>query len=179
MGMQILEKQRQTNIPFMLTTEITRPANTTIYHTNDLIAANAATTLVECAFGAWYANRVVKIKTMRVASSNGAAATKLQLFAHFFNVSTVDNGGSAVVNDHDTWSCTYAAFSAAFQCAVEAFGTTLDISTVIDLYSSASNIDRCFQLDANGKVWFAPVTINTYTPASAEKLLFIIEGEIL
>lgn len=179
MGMLILAPRLQTKIPFVYTVAITRPANTTQYHANDLIADTSASTLVEVAMGSAYANRVVKLKTMRVVSSNGAAATKLQLFTHFFSSSTVDNGGTAVVADHATWSTTYAAFVAAFQCAVEAFGTTLDVSTVFDLYSSTSNLDRFFGLDASGKVWFAPVAINTYTPASGEVFTFIIEGEIV
>lgn len=179
MGMQIKDPTRQSNIPFMFTVEITRPADTTQYAINDLINAASATTLVPVDMTSAYANRVVKLRTMRVMSSNGAAGTKLQLFVHFFNSSTVDNGGSSVVNDNAAWSATYAALSGAFMCAVEAFGTTLDISTVVDLLSSASGLDRFFQLDSNGKAWFAPVALNTYTPASGEKLLFIIEGEIV
>lgn len=162
--------------------EITRPSDTVAYTANDLINANAATTLPEIdfstKFGASVANRRIQINSIQITSSNGSASTKLIPEVIFYNANTLT--GSTLI-DNIAFNPTYAqhVLKKATAFSKQENWVTSDFAYGNFYEMRLTEIIRNACLDVNGKLFLALIATNAYIPASSEKLTITIKFYLL
>jgi len=164
---------------FAVSATITRSATVTAYAIGQLILNSAGTVLptidLSAGTGLNLANRRIAITSAFLVSNNGANPA-FSGFIDFFNVNN-----PAVV----TTLADYVAFNPTVVALASNFVTTLDSITTTRKYGTASNLSlqteilRKCQLDANGRLYFAPVCTTAYTPLTGETLTLILKFYLL
>jgi hypothetical protein len=162
--------------PFSITTSITRPANTTVYSIGTIVNANAASTLpafdLTALIGA--TSRTVQINNAYLMGST-ADVTKLQVSLCLYNASTITG---QTLTDNTAWAPTHAETLAKMVGCLESITTPQPIGSV-EYRMAMTEISRQVVTASDGKIYFAPITLNSATPSSAEVFTFKIEGYLL
>lgn len=172
-----LRKLTSKTLPFTVTTEIIRPANTTAYTTSDIINNDASPNVLPMLdFGIANAGKTVEIKGYKFAR-NYAINTWAYDF-YFYNSNVIVGQNLA---DNQAFNPSFAEQKAKLQNMLS--WTSQDgehwngtASGVVTHYPVVSSF---VTLDANGQIFLAVIVNGGFTPVSASIQDFTFFGVIL
>ena len=147
----------------------TRPANTTQYSANDLVANNAtAGSVVPMSFyvgkGGLASGRIKRVRLFKDVETTTAASFKVHLFSASPTVTNGDNGALAVAT-----GSTYLG-AVAVDMSSGAFATTTDL-----FHAAVANPEIAF--DALTTIYGLLEAIGAYAPGSGEGFTVTLEVE--
>jgi len=161
--------------PFVVAVSITRPANTTSYSAGQIVNANGASTLPVWDLSP-YTTAAAKLVVVTGVSMMGSTndTTKLQCSIVTYNASTLTG---QTLTDQTAFAPTHAQTLAKKTGCLESVTTLQPIGSV-EWCMAMTEIQREITTDSAGKIYFAPIALNTASALSAEVYTFIIEGYV-
>jgi hypothetical protein len=164
---------------FAVQTTITRSTTVTTYATGQLILGNAATVLptldLSVGTGLNLANRRIAITGAFLASNNGVNSA-FNGYIDFFNIN--NPAVTTSLADYVAFAPTATALASNFISTLDGMSNSRKYGTTSNLTMQSEILRKC-QLDANGRLYFAPVVGVGYTPASGETLTLILKFYLL
>lgn len=168
------------------TKEITRTADTTAYTSGDIINDVSATAIPKLSFGRSYASKQIEIYGANVFTSAIADATKISnLMAYMLNSSDILDGQVTPVSvkaDNTPFCPSYTELTTKTAGQSVLFSTDNSNSAFSNggiVGRSANEISRIVTLDSNGDLYFAPIVITAFTPASGQKFYFTFLARVI
>jgi hypothetical protein len=164
---------RQTD--FIISKEIIRSANNTMYKKSFIVNNVGASTLPFFDFSTIGStgNKVVTIKTIVLTSDNGGTVRISPLF-YFYNSPTLTG---SVLTDNSFFNPSYSQSIAKQVATIEPLPTVLAYGNLIYIVMQ-NELVRIGQLDATGKLYFAMLCDENYTPKISEHFFITIKGFI-
>lgn len=154
-----------------VTSTFTRPADTTAYTANDLVANSTTANLVTPMIFSLGYGQAIKIFQAKVKFNSGTN-TNGKFLIHLYGASpTVTNG------DNGAWLSTESNYCG--NIAVDCTGQTFsDNSKGIGTYiNTSAEVPLMIQGDNNWKVYGLLMATAAYTPTSAEQFTVYLTGE--
>lgn len=165
---------------FNAQTTITRSSTVTSYTAGQLVLGNGATVLptidLSAATGLNLANRRIAITGGFLVSSNGANSA-FNGFIDFFNVNNLACGTN--IADYVTFNPMALALASNFVSTLDSMSNSRKYGTTSNLTLQSEILRKC-TLDANGRLYFAPVVGSSgYTSANGETLILVLKFYLL
>jgi hypothetical protein len=164
---------------FSVGTTITRSSTTTAYNSGQVILNNGAAVLptidISAATGLNLAKRKIAITGAYLISNNGSNSA-FSGYVDFFNVNNPSVG--TTLADYSIFNPTANALASNFVGTLDNLVNTRKYGTTSWLCMQSEILRKC-TLDASGKLYFALVPTNTYTPISGETITLILKFYLL
>lgn len=163
------------NQPFSISTEVTRPNDTTAYAVNDIVNnASAPTVLPTLDFGVGNANRTINIRGLKFIRNYA-----LNLWAYDFMLYNANTIAGQNLADNQAFNPTYAEQNLKLQCFIpftnqdsEHFNSSNSSMVVNTFYTT----NYFATLDATGKLFLGIIVNTVFTPVAQAKATFNFVG---
>ena len=160
--------------PFEASVTITRPANTTTYSAGQCInsATSGLTAFPTFALGIGNSQKFYA-QSIRLASTNGSTATKLQAAIGLWNTASPSGGG---FNDAAVYNPTAAALTLAGNVFFENIPNSYPTGGTAAYVFKGDEYNREGSTDSSGNVYVALIAENAYPPISGEVFTIVLKG---
>jgi len=162
------------NTDFIISTEITRSSNTNIYEKSGIVNNSGSNTLPYfdfSTFGINVNNRILTIRTIVLTSNNGGS-TRIKPLLYFYNS---NNLIGSTLTDNSFFNPSYDESKLKQVCTIEPLPVELAYGNQIYIILQ-NELTRIGRLDSTGKLYFALLCDQGYTPKSEEKFFLTIKG---
>jgi hypothetical protein len=158
---------------------ITRSTTVTAYSSGQIILNSGASVLPTIDFsvgtGLNLANRRIAITSAFLISNNGVNPA----FSGYIDLFNINNPAVAsTLADYVTFNPTYSGLLSGFTSTLDSMMITRKYGATSNLTMQTDMLRKC-TLDANGRLYFAPVLSGAYTPANGETLTLILKFYLL